>query len=208
MRVLWISLTIILVDQATKLLAKFELEPLGRSIHVIGDVLKFTYTENPGMAFGLELGSKLFLTLFSILATILIFVYLWHVRNAPLGYRVALAFVLGGAFGNVIDRVFFGMTFGECPPSPPDSARLFYGCVIDFLHVDVGVLFMPDWVPFLGGSGYPLFPIGNVADVCIIIGVVLVLITQGAFQRHIEGLASPDPAAVPANESAAPPPAS
>lgn len=186
MRVLWLSLAIILVDQVTKLIAKFRLEPLGRPIEVLGNLFKFTYTENPGMAFGLELGSKLFLTLFSILATILILVYLWHVRKAPVGYRLALAFVLGGAFGNVIDRVFYGTAFGECLPSPPGSARLFYGCVIDFLHVDVGVLFMPDWVPFVGGSGYPLFPIGNIADVSIIIGVVLVLITQGAFQRHIE----------------------
>lgn len=193
MRVLWLSLAIVLVDQATKLLAKFQLEPLGRPVQVIGDLFKFTYTENPGMAFGLELGSKLFLTLFSIVATILILVYLWHVRKAPLGYRLALAFVLGGALGNVIDRVFFGMTFGECLPSPPGSSRLFYGCVIDFLHVDVGVLFIPDWVPFLGGGGYPLFPIGNIADVCIIIGVVLVLLTQGAFQRHIEAMTTPVP---------------
>ncbi|GAB5535240.1 MAG: hypothetical protein Rubg2KO_14890 [Rubricoccaceae bacterium] len=209
MRVLWLSLAIILFDQGTKMLAKFQLEPLGRSVQVIGDLFKFTYTENPGMAFGLELGSKLFLTLFSILATILILVYLWHVRKAPLGYRLALAFVLGGAFGNVIDRVFFGMTFGECLPSPPGSERLFYGCVIDFLHVDVGVLFMPDWVPILGGSGYPLFPIGNIADVCIIIGVVLVLITQGAFQRYIEAQSGGEsPATTPpsSGESADPAP--
>ncbi len=208
MRVLWLSLAIILVDQATKLIAKFQLEPLGRPIQVIGNLFKFTYTENPGMAFGLELGSKLFLTLFSIVATVLILFYLWHVRTAPRGYRFALAFVLGGAFGNVIDRVFYGAAFGECLPSPPDSARLFYGCVVDFLHVDVGVLFMPDWVPLVGGSGYPLFPIGNVADVSIIIGVVLVLLTQGAFQRHIEGLASPTatPASSATADATEPPP--
>ncbi|MEO0557714.1 MAG: signal peptidase II [Bacteroidota bacterium] len=210
MRVLWLSLAIILADQVTKMLAKFQLEPLGRSVQVIGDLFKFTYTENPGMAFGLEIGSKLFLTLFSIVATILILVYLWHVRKAPLGYRLALAFVLGGAFGNVIDRVFFGMTFGECFPSPPGSERLFYGCVIDFLHVDVGVLYIPDWVPFLEPVGYPLFPIGNIADVCIIIGVVLVLFTQGSFQRYIEGQSGSTPSETPpppSGESVDPTPA-
>ena len=186
MRVLWLSLAIVLVDHATKLLAKFELEPLGRSVRIVGDLFKFTYTENPGMAFGLELGSKLFLTLFSIAATVLIVVYLWHVRTAPRGYRLALAFVLGGALGNVIDRVFYGAAFGECFPSPPGMERLFYGCVIDFIHLDVGVLQIPEAIPGIGGGGYALFPIGNVADLAIIAGVVLVLLTQGAFQRHVE----------------------
>ena len=204
MRVLWISLAIVLVDHATKLLAKFELEPLGRPIRVIGDLFKFTYTENPGMAFGLELGSKLFLSIFSIVATVLIVVYLWNVREAPRGYRVALAFVLGGAVGNVIDRVFYGAVFGECFPSPEGMSRLMYGCVIDFLHVDIGTWTIPEAVPAVGGNAYALFPIGNVADVCIIIGVVLVLVTQGAFQRHIEAQASNEGVAV--EGSAAPRP--
>ena len=92
----------------------------------------------------------------------------------------------------MIDRVFYGATFGECFPSPEGMSRLMYGCVIDFLHVDIGTWTIPEALPAIGGNAYALFPIGNVADVCIIIGVVLVLITQGAFQRHIEGQAVPD----------------
>ena len=178
MRVLWATFALVVVDQITKLVVKYNMV-IGESIPVVGRLFRFTFTENPGMAFGLTVGSKLFLTLFSIAATILIFLYLRRVRWAPLGYRLALAFVLGGALGNVIDRVFYGVAFGECRPSPPGSSRLFYGCVVDFLHLDVyqGPLF---------GRMVALFPIGNIADVAIIVGVVLILVTQGRFHQAVQ----------------------
>lgn len=185
MRVLWATFFIVVVDQITKLVVKTQMM-YGESIPVVGDLFKFTFTENPGMAFGLTVGSKLFLTVFSVIATVLIFVYLRHVRWGPFGYRLALALVLGGAIGNVIDRVFYGAIWGECPPSMPDQSRLLYGCVVDFLHVDVGVVRIPEVVPALGGAGYPLFPIGNVADVAIIAGVVLILITQNRFHAIVQ----------------------
>ena len=177
MRVLWVTFLLVVADQATKLVVKYNMA-LGESIPVVGRLFRFTFTENPGMAFGLTVGSKLFLTLFSIAATILILVYLYRVRWAPRGYRLALALVLGGALGNVIDRVFYGVAFSECYPSPPDSYRLFYGCVVDFLHLDVyqGTVF---------GKPIALFPIGNIADVAIIAGVVLILITQGRFHEAV-----------------------
>ena len=182
MRVLWLSLAIVVVDQVTKLVVKTQMA-YGESIPVVGRLFRFTFTENPGMAFGLTMGSKVFLTVFSVVATVLIFVYLRHVRWAPTGYRVALALVLGGALGNVIDRVFYGALWGECPPSSPDQSRLLYGCVVDFLHVDVWRGVVPEGVPFLGGNYLALFPIGNVADLAIIAGVVLVLVTQNAFHE-------------------------
>ena len=184
MRVLWVTFFLVLVDQVTKLVVKTQMS-LGESIPVVGRLFRFTFTENPGMAFGLTVGSKLFLTLFSVAATVLIFVYLSRVRWAPFGYRLALALVLGGALGNVIDRVFYGVAFGECYPSPPGSERLFYGCVVDFLHVDV-------WQGPVFGKTVALFPIGNIADVAIIAGVVLILITQGRFHEvaHARELAA------------------
>lgn len=177
MRVLWATFLVVAVDQISKQVVQANMT-YGDSIPIVGDLFRFTYTQNPGMAFGLTVGSKLFLTLFSILATVLIYLYLRHVRWAPIGYRLALAFVLGGALGNVIDRVFYGVAFGECPPSPPGSSRLFYGCVVDFLHLDVWRGTLPD---LLGGGYVALFPIGNVADVSIIVGVVLILLTQSRF---------------------------
>ena len=186
MRVLWLTFALVVVDQITKLVVKYNMV-IGESIPVVGRLFRFTFTENPGMAFGLTVGSKLFLTLFSIVATVLIFLYLRRVRWAPVGYRTALALVLGGALGNVIDRVFYGVAFGECPPSPPGSSRLFYGCVVDFLHLDV-------YQGQLLGRNVALFPIGNVADVAIIAGVVLILITQGRFHEAVQAREAPEPA--------------
>lgn len=191
MRVFWIPVLVVLVDQLTKLVVRYQMFE-GESIPIVGRLFQFTYTQNPGMAFGLSLGSKTFLTLFSVAATIAIAAYLWHVRRAPAGYRVALALILGGAAGNAIDRVAYGALFGECYPSPEGSARWLYGCVVDFLHLTV-------WQGEIAGRNISLFPIGNVADVAILLGVALVLTTQSAYQRWLHTQAAP-PAVASASE--------
>ncbi|MDX1418747.1 MAG: signal peptidase II [Rubricoccaceae bacterium] len=193
MRVLWVTLLIVVVDQLTKVWVKVSMAPQ-TSIPVVGDLFRVTFTENPGMAFGLSLGSKLFLTLFSIVATALIALYLWHVRRGPAGYRLSLALILGGALGNIIDRVFYGAIWGECYPG--EGSRLFYGCVVDFIHIDLWRGFVPEAVPFLGGRYFAVFPIGNIADLAIIGGVAAIIIFQRRFHRAMEG-AAPGPA-VPA----------
>ncbi|HEX8384837.1 MAG TPA: signal peptidase II [Rubricoccaceae bacterium] len=181
MRVLWATALVLLVDQVTKVIVKLSMYP-GESIPVVGRLFRFTFTENPGMAFGIELGGgdagKLFLSVFSVLATVAIGVWLHRVRSAPFGYRLALALVLGGALGNVVDRVFYGLAWGYAP--------LGYGNVVDFLHLDVWRGSIPDAVPFFGGSYVALFPIGNVADVSILVGITLLMLSQKAFQEHIQ----------------------
>jgi signal peptidase II len=178
MRVLWIAFAVVVADQITKVWVRTTMVPF-ESIPIVGDLFRLTFTENPGMAFGLSLGSKLFLTLFSIVATALIGVYLWHVRRAPASYRIALALVLGGAIGNIIDRTFYGLVWGYAP--------LFYGNVVDFVHLDLSVLFAggvwPDWLPYFGGRRVTLFPIGNLADLAIIGGVATILLTQKSAQE-------------------------
>ena len=174
MRVLWVALVILVLDQVTKVWVKTSMY-LGETIPVIGRLFRITFTENPGMAFGLTLGSKLFLTLFSLVATALIGYYLWIVRHGHPGYRLSLALILGGAAGNIIDRVFYGEIFGYAP--------LFYGKVVDFIHVDLwrGFVQMPwkDEPSFIA-----LFPIGNIADLAIMGGIFAILIFQGTFQRY------------------------
>lgn len=177
MRVLWVSFALLLVDQATKQLVHATMVP-GQSIPLVGDLLKLTYTTNPGMAFGLTLGSKLFLTLFSIVATGLIVGYLWAVRRGPWGYRLSLALIVGGALGNIIDRVFYGVIYGYGP--------LFYGEVVDFVHVDFWRGFVPDWIPFFGGGYMALFPIWNVADMAIVAGVASIIVFQRRFHEGME----------------------
>ncbi len=175
MRVLWFSLALLILDQCTKVLVKLTMVP-GQQIPVIGDLFKLTFTTNPGMAFGLEIGPKLFLSLFSIAATIALIGYLWMVRTAPLGYRMGLAAIIGGAMGNVIDRTFYGVIF--------DYAPLFRGEVVDFIHIDLwrGVVDLP----LFGPTFIPLFPIWNVADMAIVIGVAAVILLQHTYHRRLE----------------------
>jgi signal peptidase II len=167
---------IVICDQVSKFLVKGFSIPLldidwegmtyGSSIPILGDFFRLTYIENPGMAFGIDLGGKLFFSLFSLVASIAVFVYLYHARHSGLGFRIALAMVLGGAAGNLIDRALYGVLFGDAP--------LFYGRVVDFFDVeffDISIL------------GYHLsrWPVFNVADASVTIGVVLlVLFHRGA----------------------------
>ena len=181
MRVLWVSLAILLVDQVTKQIVHATMVP-GQSIPLVGDLLKLTYTTNPGMAFGMTIGSKLFLTLFSIIATFLIVLYLWNVRRGPWGYRLSLALIVGGALGNIIDRTFYGVL----GISGDGTGALFHGEVVDFVHVDLWRGIVADWVPFWGGEFMALFPIWNVADMAIVVGVAAIIVFQKRFHEGLE----------------------
>jgi signal peptidase II len=176
MRVLYLTGIVVLLDQAAKLLVKgFDLPllnlyhagiPLGASYPIIGDFVRLTFIENPGMAFGIDVGGKLFLTVFSILASIGIFIYLYKIRSESFAIRLALALILGGAIGNLIDRVFYGVLFGE--------GSLFYGRVVDFIDVD---FFNLDFM----GLHINRFPVFNLADSAVSLGVVMLLLFHRQF---------------------------
>jgi len=181
MRVLYVTGIIVLLDQAAKLLIKgFDIPllglyhagvPLGASYPILGDFLRLTFIENPGMAFGIDVGGKLFLTVFSIFASVGIFIYLYRIREEAFVIRLALALILGGAVGNLIDRVFYGVFFGE--------SQLFYGKVVDFVDID---FFNIDFL------GYHLsrFPVFNFADASVSVGVVMLLIFHKRFTEDTE----------------------
>jgi signal peptidase II len=139
--------------------------PYGSSRPILGDLVRLTYIENPGMAFGIDVGGKLYFSIFSIIASIAIVYYLYRTRHERLGFRIALAMILGGAVGNLIDRVFYGVLFDEAP--------LFYGKVVDFFDVDFFNVTI--W-------GYHLsrWPVFNIADASVTLGVVLLLFTHRA----------------------------
>lgn len=179
MKVLNLSAFVVIIDQISKLLVKgisipslninFEGMEYGSSINVIGSLFKFTFVENPGMAFGIHVDgyAKLLLSLFSLIASIAIIVYIYKVREQKLLFRLSLALILGGAIGNLIDRFFYGIIF--------DYAPLFYGRVVDFLHFDA-----------LGftvfGKTFDSFPIFNIADSAVTIGVFILLIFHKSFE--------------------------
>jgi len=179
LRILYLTLAVILADQISKFYIKgisipalnlnFEGMYLGESISVIGDFFKITFTENPGMAFGFDPGSdfKLFISVFSLVASIGLLVYLYTVRNKSLSLKIAIALILGGAVGNVIDRMFYGLIF--------DYAPLFYGKVVDFFDFD--------FFNFsIFGRSYDRWPIFNIADAAVSIGVLILLF----FYKHHE----------------------
>jgi signal peptidase II len=179
MRVLWLSAFVVALDQATKAaVLRFIATPAGvsRSIPLVGDWLRLTFTENPGMAFGITIGPPGTVTILSLIATCLVGIYIYRVRAGYAPYLWSLGLIFGGAVGNIIDRVFYGVIL--------DYGTWFTGRVVDFIHVNIWRGFIPEAVPLIGGSYMELFPIWNVADMSIVIGVVGVLLFHNTFHER------------------------
>lgn len=180
MKVIYISIAVVIVDQLSKIFVKgfsipflninFDGMYYGQSIPVFGDFFRLTYIENPGMAFGFDPGDtfKLAISLFSLVASVGLLIYLYAIRNKSLSLRIAIACILGGAVGNLIDRTFYGVFFGYAP--------LFYGRVVDFFDFDFF-----DFTLF--GRSYDRWPIFNVADAAVTIGVLILIIF---YKKHEE----------------------
>ncbi|MEZ0607611.1 lipoprotein signal peptidase [Fibrella sp. WM1] len=182
-----LALLLIGIDQASKLwILHYMQEHLYMPIHVIGDWLKFQYVLNPGMAFGMELNhqyGKLFLSVFRLFAMAGIGWYLVYLakRGAPNGLLYAMALILAGAIGNVIDSTFYGVYLNNAPYGAPTP--WFHGQVIDFIFVDAWEGILPRWVPIWGGQYFSM-PIFNFADSCIFVGVCLILFFQRRFYQE------------------------
>lgn len=164
-----VAFFLILSDQITKFMVKgfpfFGINhkgmELGESFQVIGDYVKFTFVENPGMAFGISFGwGKIFLSLFSVVASIGLVYLIKKVSFTHIVVRIGVMLIFAGATGNLIDRCFYGVIFNENP--------LFYGYVVDFIEVNI-----PDVNVF--GYQYTSWPVFNIADSCVFIGVVLMM---------------------------------
>jgi len=175
MRVFWIAGAVVLLDQATKA-AVLEFMYREQSIPLLGDWLRLTFTENPGMAFGITIGPPGTVTILSLVATTLVAAYVYQVRNDYAPYRWSLSFILGGALGNIIDRVLYGVLL--------DYGTWFTGHVVDFIHVSLWQGLIPRSVPIVGGSYLELFPIWNVADMSIVLGVVGVMMFHHTFHAR------------------------
>ncbi|WP_417590267.1 lipoprotein signal peptidase [Owenweeksia hongkongensis] len=183
---------VLLVDQISKIWIKTNMF-LGQE-YKITDWFIIHFTENPGMAFGMELGGdygKLILTLFRIVVVGGIFYWLRGMikENAKPVAITAVSLVLAGAIGNIIDSVFYGVFFNESygqlatfMPTEGGYAGWFHGRVVDMLYFPLFRGYLPDWIPFWGGDYFVFFrPIFNIADTAISVGVGLLLL----FQKHI-----------------------
>lgn len=189
-----VALFVILIDQASKILVhmNMELGPMGE-VNVIGEWFRLHYLLNPGMAFGMQFDieyGKLFLTLFRIVASggIAYAIYYLYKQKAHNGFLICLAMILGGAIGNVIDSVFYGVLIeGNVIPDSP--MLWFHGRVIDMLYFPLFSGTYPSWLPAVGGKDFLFFsPVFNIADSSIFLGVVFILIFQKKFSSHEQAI--------------------
>lgn len=182
-----IVLVVLVIDQVIKICVKTGMY-LHESIHVT-DWFYIYFTENNGMAFGMEIIGKLFLSLFRIVAVVLIAWYLTRVvKQKPRvknGYIVCLSLILAGAVGNIIDCVSYGEFFSASThtdiatwvPMGQGYADWLHGRVVDMFYFPIIDTYWPDWMPFVGGEHFIFFsPIFNFADAAISCGIIALLL--------------------------------
>ncbi len=198
MKALYVSLAVIIVDQVSKLFVKGFHIPflninhkgmsLGQSIPVIDDFFRITFVENPGMAFGYDPGNsfKLMISIFSLLASIGLVYYLFVIKDRSWSLRFAIALILGGAVGNLIDRTFYGVFY--------NYASVFYGKVVDFFDFNFF-----DFTLF--GRSYDRWPVFNIADASVTIGVLILILFYKKHQEQDEEIKKTDLAATTLNEN-------
>jgi signal peptidase II len=187
----WIAASVILVVLVADQVLKFWVKT-NMALHdniKIADWFYIYFTENNGMAFGMEIIGKLFLSLFRIVAVVLIAWYLTRVvKQKPRvknGYIVCLSLILAGAVGNIIDCVFYGEFFSASThtdiatwvPMGQGYADWLHGRVVDMFYFPIIDTYWPDWIPFVGGEHFIFFsPIFNFADAAISCGIIALLL--------------------------------
>ena len=168
MRVFFVSFLVIIIDQVSKFAIKGFSIPLlnyhhtgltyGESTSIIHNILYFTFVENPGIAFGLDFGPdyRTLITLLTFVACAGLLLYYYKIRKEDVALKLSIAILIGGAFGNLFDRVFYGVIYNYAP--------LFEGKVVDFLDIRILNLFF-----LRNTTGIYVF---NLADMAILFGVI------------------------------------
>jgi len=181
LKVLFVSFTVLIIDQVSKLYIKGFSFPIlgiqhrgmyqGQRVPLFGDLFNITFIENSGIAFGINFGTefKLIISLFTILAGIALFYYLLRIKDKPLSLRLSVALIIGGAAGNLIDRTFYGVFYGY--------SSLFYGRVVDFFDIRIFNLLLFDKT-----FGNYVF---NIADVAVTAGVIMLLFAYGKKESNM-----------------------
>ena len=186
---------ILLIDQVSKIYIKTNFV-LGEEVSVF-NWFKILFIENEGMAWGTEIPGaygKLFLTLFRLVAVSAIGYWLWDSaqKNSSTYLIVAIALILAGAFGNIIDSVFYGIIFDDSHNhlatlfSDKPYGKVFHGKVVDMLYFPIIDGQWPQWMPLVGGNDFKFFnAIFNIADMAISTGVgILIVFNKKAFHKN------------------------
>lgn len=184
-----VILLVVILDQILKIWVKTGFY-LGEDYRIF-DWFQLVFVQNNGMAFGMEMGSKLFLTLFRIVAVGVLIWIIARLRNRPwvsCGFMVCIALITAGAAGNIIDCVFYGLIFNN--PMPPEVAVMFpegggyapvfHGMVVDMFYFPLFSFNWPEWVPWVGGENFLFFqPVFNLADAAISVGMIVLILFYG-----------------------------
>lgn len=208
---------LLVIDQVIKLAVKMNM-CLGESIHIF-DWFQLVFVENNGMAWGMEIGSKLFLSIFRLIAVAVLIYYICKriEAGARTGYIVVLSMICAGAAGNIFDSLVYGQIFtasepyyvpGATPatlvPWGSGYAPVLMGKVVDMFYFPLFKGVFPSWFPIWGGEHFVFFsPVFNFADSCISVGVVLLFIF---FRKDFNGWtptsSATNPSEVAANSAA------
>jgi signal peptidase II len=185
--------TVLIIDQIIKIYIKTHFM-MSEEYAVAGNWFIIHFTENPGMAFGMELGGnygKLLLTIFRIAAAVLGVFYIRSLIRSKQhkGYIISVALIFAGAVGNIIDSMFYGLLFSDSDfriaeflPSDGGYAGFLHGKVVDMFYFPIVDGTFPSWIPFWGGEPFQFFrPVFNFADASISSGVFLILLFQKRF---------------------------
>lgn len=197
-----IILLVIIIDQLIKIWVKTSMY-WGEDIEIFS-WFHLRFVQNNGMAFGMELGSKLFLTLFRIVAVgclIWIIYCLCHSDRYPKGFVACVALITAGAAGNIFDCLFYGEIFTN--PFPPVVAQfvpwgdgystLFHGLVVDMFYFPLFSFDWPEWLPIIGGKTFSFFdPVFNFADAAITVGMAILIIFYSKYLGGSKAESLPD----------------
>ncbi len=196
---------ILLIDQLIKIYIKTHFY-LGEEINIAGNWFIIHFTENNGMAYGMEFGGnfgKLFLSVFRIVAVGAIGWYLWSLSKLKEDklYIICIALIFAGAVGNIIDSVFYGMVFSDSNyeisqflPAEGGYSTFLHGKVVDMFYFPIIRTHFPAWFPFWGTQEFVFFrPVFNLADASISVGVALIILFQKRFFKNKPNEISEEP---------------
>ncbi|MDP1746422.1 MAG: lipoprotein signal peptidase [Bacteroidota bacterium] len=184
---------VLFFDQLIKIYVKTHFF-LGQEVNVMGNWFIIHFTENNGMAYGMEFGGnfgKLFLSVFRIVAVGAIGWYLWSLAKQKEDklYIVCIALIFAGAIGNIIDSAFYGVLFSDSNyeiarfmPEEGGYSSFLHGKVVDMFYFPVIKGHFPAWFPFWGTEDFIFFrPVFNIADASISTGVAIIILYQRRF---------------------------